>query len=119
VTLDQVITDWRERATDARRLGRDDQALAIDAVLDDLSRAAEPFTRWLAEDRAILYSRKSVRWLRARFPEWERQGLAKLTGNRRFYLPAALPVPYDVCTTVADAERTAREDERTREETHE
>ena len=110
MALEQVLADWRERASDARRLGNEAQATAIDAVLDDVTPAAEPFTRWLAEDRAMLYSQKSSRWLRQRFQDWKAQGAAKLEKGKRFYLRIVLPVPVDLDATAADAERTARED---------
>ena len=110
MTLEQTLADWRERATDAKRLGHDEQAKAIEAVLDDVAVASEPFRRFLPEDRAQLYTRKSARWLRTRFAGWERQGLAKWVNARRFYLMVVLPIPMDMEATAADAARTARED---------
>jgi hypothetical protein len=110
MTLEELLADWREKATDARRLGHEDQARAIEAVCDDVARVGEPLIRWLSEDKATLYTRRSTRWLRERFRGWERQGAARLVHGRRFYLQIVLPVPIDLEAEAADAERTARED---------
>lgn len=111
MTLEEVLANWREKADDADRLGNAEQARAIRAVVEDVARAGERVMRFLPEDRARLYCRKSVRWLRAHFHTWEAQGAARRDGRGvRCYLQIVLPVPLDLASTAADAERTARED---------
>lgn len=111
MTLSQTITEWHEKAADARRLGNVATATAIEECLTDLSKAAEPFTRKLSEERARLYAQRSIRWLRSRFGSWEKQGFAGWDEKgQRWYLLCALPVPMDTDSIIADAERTAAED---------
>jgi len=49
----------------------------IDAICDDVARAAEDYMSFLSETDAMLRSGRAAGWLRARFAEWLEQGHAK------------------------------------------
>jgi hypothetical protein len=54
--------------------------------------AAEEWLGWINEGLATLRSGKSVAWLRAQFPAWERDGHAKLVHRGlRHYRECVIP----------------------------
>lgn len=97
--LEEVLADWRGQAAVLRHNGHKAQADSIEAVCEDVARAAEDYLRWLSEENACLRSGKSAAWLRKRYPEWERQGHARMKGRIREY--RMLIVPKDVNLTSA------------------
>ena len=78
------------------------EAIPLAAVLKMLGRvasAALPFTDWLSEGEAKLRSNRTDTWLRAQFPAWESQGLARWNPakpKQRQYLRAAVPLRVNV-----------------------
>jgi hypothetical protein len=66
-----------------------------EALLARITSAALPFTDWLSEGEAKLRSNRSTDWLRAQFPAWQDQGLARWNPARpktRQYLRCAIPM---------------------------
>lgn len=90
--LTTVIADWRERANTLRACKRPDDAALVDEIVNDVARASEDFTTWLAESDAHLRSGKAVAWLRSRFPEWQESGYARRgRDGKREYLTCVVP----------------------------
>lgn len=85
-TLEQVISEWRDLATAAKRLHDERTAMLILEVLKEVSDAAEDYMTFFSERDAELRSGKSARWFRARFPEWKAQGNARenARGERQY-----------------------------------
>lgn len=81
--LEQVLADWRERASALRLAVRARDAELIDKICDDFATAAEEYLRWLSEDEARLRSGWSLSRLRGQFTAWERQGHARFDEKRR------------------------------------
>jgi hypothetical protein len=112
MTLDQVIADAREDAATFRRYGDEARAQAIESLCDNVAQAAEPFTVWLSEAKATLRSGHSAPWLRARFPRWASEGLARwnpASSGERQYLQCVIPLQRTQNTSVVqDAIEEAR-----------
>ena len=87
------------------------ESLPLAAVARSLARiadAARPFTDWLSEGEAKLRSNKSEQWLRAQFPAWENQGLARWNPSKpraRQYLRVAVPQRANTDAARADGRR--------------
>ena len=108
--LETVLADWRERATHARLLRHPRDAELIEELVKEVADAAEPFMSWIGEADAVLFSGRSVPWLRARFAGWEREGVARwsVRGKReRQYLQIILPRRVDLDAVRGDATREA------------
>lgn len=83
--LVEVLADWREQATILAAHGHQAQAESIRSVCDAVA-AAEgiaAFLDYLTESDAMSKSGKGRQWLRARFPGWLEQGLARWDPRRR------------------------------------
>ncbi len=106
--LDTLLADWRSDATALRRQGHERDASHLEQRADQVAEAAEPYLRWLSEADAHLYSGRSVKWLRSRFPEWEAQGNASRDRGQRRYRMMVLPVRANLAAAVEDAKRTAQ-----------
>lgn len=109
-TLEQVLIDARGELPVLRKHGQAVLADAIERVIDDVTEAALPFLVWLSETEAELRSDRSREWLRARFPGWERQGLARWNPRRpreRQYLQCVIPQARNLEQVRADAAREA------------
>jgi hypothetical protein len=91
VTLEQVLADAREDAQALRRHGHKHDAELIEALCDKVTAAAYDFLNWLTEGEARLRSGHSVEYLRARFPAWLEQGLARWDGRKRQYRAVVVP----------------------------
>ena len=89
--LEQVIADQRGELAVLRKHGQGPLADALERFADEVSGAAEDYLTWLSESDAMLYAGKSVRWLRSRFPEWERSGHGRYRMGNRQYRMLALP----------------------------
>lgn len=91
-TLEQLLVDLREEAQVLGRTGDARGAALLHSTVDRLRDAAEDFITWLSEDDAMLRSGHHVRWLRARYAEWETQGHAKRERGKRFYRQCVIPL---------------------------
>ena len=109
-SLDQVLADARGELPILRKHGQHHVADAIERLCDEVSEAAAPFLTWLSEAEAQLQSDHAAAWLRRRFPQWERMGLARWHPNRptqRQYLRVAVPRSRNLDAVRADAAREA------------
>lgn len=109
--LEQVLADWREDAAVLHRQGQRIQAETIQRFAQDVEEAAHEYITWLDEDDAMLRSAHSQRWLRSRFPEWERAGHAKYERGRRWYRMLVVPGRANL-SRAYDSGRLAAEQER-------
>jgi hypothetical protein len=91
MTLEQTLADAREDAQALRRHGHKHDAELIEALCDKVTAAAYEFLNWLTEGEAKLRSGHSSEYLRARFPSWLEQGLAKWDGKKRQYRAVVVP----------------------------
>jgi hypothetical protein len=91
VTLEQVLADAREDAAALRRHGHKHDAELIEALSDKVADAAFEYLNWLTEGEAKLRSGHSAAYLRARFPQWLEQGLARWDGKKRQYRAVCVP----------------------------
>jgi hypothetical protein len=91
VTLEQVLADAREDAAALRRHGHKHDAELIEALCDKVADAAFEYLNWLTEGEAKLRSGHSAEYLRARFPQWLEQGLARWDGKKRQYRAVCVP----------------------------
>jgi hypothetical protein len=89
--LETVLADWREKASVLRGVKHAHDAELIDAICDEVARAAEDYMRFLSETDAMLRSGKSAEWLRSRFPEWSSQGHAEKRKSVRYYRALVVP----------------------------
>ena len=106
-TLEAVLADAASEVDVAKRYGHvplDDYR----ALVARLVAAAQPFTTWLSESDAALYSGHTVAWLRARRAAWARMGHARRRGRTWEYRRCTLPRRVDLDGVRADAGRTAR-----------
>lgn len=108
--LDQVLADARGELPVLRKHGQHVVADAIERLVDDVAESASPYLTWLSEAEARIQSDHSADWLRRRFPQWERQGLARRhpgRPNQRQYLKIAIPQARNLDAVRADAAREA------------
>lgn len=80
--LEQVIADHAEEAQVLERTGHAGDAQLIRRILDNVRNASIDYLTWLTEGEAQIRSNRSVAWLRARFPEWQRAGHARFNPER-------------------------------------
>jgi hypothetical protein len=91
VSLEQVLADWRERASTLRLTGHARDAKMVDRICDEVARATEDYLTWLSEGDAGLRSGWGLSRLRSHFPEWERAHNARRTGRKREYRQLVIP----------------------------
>ena len=103
--LEQVLADWRERASTARYLRDDRTAETVEKLCGEVQEAAHEYLTWMTERDAVLRSDRSITWLRSRFVEWEREGHARRDGRRRLYRMLIVPRR----ANVEDARRAGHE----------
>jgi hypothetical protein len=89
--LEQVLADWREDANALRRNSHAHDAQLIERLCDEVQASAHDFLNWLTEGEAKLRSGHSAEYLRARFPQWLEQGLARWDGKKRQYRSVCIP----------------------------
>lgn len=89
--LETVLADWREKASTLRSVRHQHDAELIDAICDDVARAAEDYMRFVSETDAMLRSGKSAEWLRGRFADWQEQGHAEKRKGVRYYRALVIP----------------------------
>lgn len=110
-SLEQVLADAAEESAVLRKHRQVAVADAIDSLCLDVRTAAESFLRWLSEPQAQLRSGHRVQWLRARFPRWAEEGMARWNpkaSNERQYLQAVIPQRRRETSVADDARREAR-----------
>lgn len=91
MTLEQVVADAREEAQILRRNGHVNQAASLERLCELVQAAGALYLEWVPEGAAKLRSGKGVDYFRARFAQWERDGLAKLEGRTRYYRGVVVP----------------------------
>ena len=91
MTLEEVLADMRGDAAVLRRNGDDRTASVLERFARHVAGAAEDYLAWLDESDARLQSGHGVEWLRARYPEWFRQGHARMNGRHRQYRQVVIP----------------------------
>lgn len=107
--LGQVIADSRSDADHLGRLGFERESKLLRDFARRVELAAEPFTTFLSERDAALFSGLSPRALRRKFYEWEPRGLARRQGSVRMYREIALPRRADVVNAHNDGRAAARQ----------
>lgn len=107
-SLDQVLTDAREQAQILRFHGHHDQAAALEKFVARVKQSASEYLAWLTESEAMLYTGRSVEWLRSRFRGWESRGLARYEHRRRHYRRIALEHRGNADAARAAGERAGR-----------
>lgn len=108
MTLEHVLADWVGKAAVLRSTGHGHDAELVEQVCGDVRDAAENYLTWLSEAEAVLHSAHTKEWLRARFSQWEAQGLAEKDGRRRRYRLIALPRRADIDRARMAARQAAR-----------
>ena len=106
--LEDVLADWRGQAAVLRHRGHGLQAETIEQVCRDVATAAEDYLSWLSETEACLRSGRSAKWLRDRWPEWERMGNAKRRGRYREYRMIIVPRDANIIAAREAGRRAAR-----------
>ena len=89
--LPQLLLDASEEASVLEANGAAFSVRRVRELLGEIAEAAEPYTRFIVEADARIYSNKSVEWLRGHFPEWEAEGHAKRVQGKRWYRLIVLP----------------------------
>jgi hypothetical protein len=88
---EQVLADERESANVLRRCGHKHDAELIERLCDRFAASIHDYLNWLTEGEAKLRSGHSTEYLRARFPMWLEQGLARWDGKKRQYRAVCIP----------------------------
>lgn len=100
----QIIADAREEAKIIARMGNEQQAKYLHALLDTLSESLEDYLTWLSEEKAQAKSGLSYRTLRRRFRELYECGLARYNSKgHREYRSVAVPARPDVAAARQEA----------------
>lgn len=111
-TPEEVIGSIREDAAVARRLGHEHDAKLLEATATRFETSLAEYLTWISEADARIRSGHLAAWFRVRFPDWERQGLARWNPKRpreRQYRAIVVPLAPDREGVIADARRAARE----------
>lgn len=89
--LEDVIADERGQAAVLRMKGHAHDAELVERLCDRIAAAAVDHVTWISEADATMRSGNTSSYLRARYPELEAAGLAKLIGRKRYYRKCAIP----------------------------
>lgn len=81
-TPEEVLASIREDAAVARRLGHEHDAKLLEQTANRVASSIDEYLTWISETDARIRSGHTSAWFRARFPEWERQGLARWNPKR-------------------------------------
>jgi len=110
-SLEQVLADARGELPVLRKHGQDVLADALERLCQEVADATEDYRTWLSEGDAMLRSSKGRYWLRSRFGDWARQGLARWSprnSRAREYRALVVPQRTDLAALRADARQAAR-----------
>lgn len=91
-TLEEVLADAREEASLLSRHGHAAQAQSITSLCDAVTAVMRSYLTWLSEDNARLRSGHGTDYLRARFAQWEADGMARKVGRMRQYREVIVPM---------------------------
>lgn len=105
-TLEEVLADVRGELPVLRKNRATMPPDRVEEFLTRLEEATEEFRLFISEADAALRSGHSADWLRARFPQWERQGHAKMIRGKRHYRTLIVP-PRAKTARAYDAGRAA------------
>lgn len=110
--LAQRLADVLEEAA---VLDRNRGSFSIERVrqlVADIKMDAAEYLTWISEPQAIIRSSHKEPWFRQRFPEWQRQGHARVNPKtkRREYRQMIVPLAHDVDAVRANARDAAREE---------
>lgn len=111
-TPEEVIGSMREDAAVARRLGHEHDARLLEQSAEKFESSLAEYLTWISEADARIRSGHTPAWFRVRFPDWERQGLARWNPKRpreRQYRAIIVPLAADPESLRADARRAAGE----------
>lgn len=108
-TPEQVLADWRERATHAKVLHDLRIARIIDEMADEFARANEDYMTWLSEDDAMLKADHRRPWFIERFAYWASIGCAEKRNGKRFYRALVVPQRANLSAAEEAGRRAARE----------
>jgi hypothetical protein len=89
--LNDLLADFRGDAAVLRRAGHEREATLREQLADQVAESARDWLTWLSETDAALRSGRSREWLRGRFADLERDGLARMNGRDRQYRACAIP----------------------------
>lgn len=89
--IEDVLSRWQDEAAVLERHGHADEGAALRRRAVEVSEAMPDYLRWLTESEAVLWSSRSLPWLRRQYPEWEAAGYARREGRHRYYRSAILP----------------------------
>lgn len=105
-----IIAKWKAEAEVVRRRGNTAVADALAACADEAEESAEEWLTWLTEEDAALRSGFTVKWIRARFEAWVREGHARQNGKRsRIYRAAIIPRRANIIDATAAGRSAARQ----------
>lgn len=90
-SLEQILADTREEAAILERNGASFSVARVRDLCASVEQAAEGWLVWLSETNAAIQCGYSVSWLRARYPQWEREGHARTIGQARQYRKCIVP----------------------------
>jgi hypothetical protein len=90
VSLDELLANWRGEAAVLRARGHVADAKLLEQCADEVADTSSEYLTWLSEREAILYSGRSVDYLRGKFEQLALRGLAKAHGRTRYYRRACL-----------------------------
>jgi hypothetical protein len=106
--LGAVLDAYRAKADVLDSVGHDREASLVRQIVAEVERSAEDWLTWLPEGDAMLRSGRARPWLRARFPQWERDGHARMRGRERQYRLCVVPSRTDASSAAADGADAAR-----------
>jgi hypothetical protein len=112
--LEQALAEAREQLATISSYGQKDLASAVTALLDKVTATPEmrELVTWHDEAGAVLLSGKPAGYFSNRFDGWHKRGLARYAGRgKRQYREVVIPKRESLAGVLADAERTAAEDE--------
>ena len=108
MTLESVLTAAKAEAASLRTHGHGAQAASLERLVVQVEAAAVDYLTWLTEDEAVSRSDKRPTWFRARFAQWETQGMAERNGRVRLYRQVIVPRRPNLEAARADALRQAK-----------
>jgi hypothetical protein len=82
----------------------------VRALVSEVQTEAKEYLTFISEAAATIRCGRPRTWLRAQFPEWQRQGHARFNASgKREYRQVIIPLDHDSAAVQSDAVATARE----------